>query len=76
MKISALIPEFVHVEVVIRELHTHRTWRAALPNGKMVTAFLDEGLPPITLEVGEKVMTRMSVTDFSRAEIVVPQPGQ
>jgi hypothetical protein len=69
-----LIPEFIHAEVVIREAHTHRTWRAALPNGKIVTAFLEEGLPPTVFANGARLLARMSVTDFSRAEIVMPQP--
>ena len=64
------IPEFIHAEVTIREPHTHRTWRATLPNGKIVMAFLDEDRPAMVFESGTRLQARLSVTDFSRAEIV------
>lgn len=69
-----MIPEFVNAEVIVQEAHSHRTWHAALPNGKKVIAFLDEGLPTTEFANGSKLFVRLSVTDFSRAEIVMPQP--
>lgn len=74
--ISKMIPEFVHTEVVVREAHTNRTWHAALPNGKIVVAFLEEGAPPAEFSVGTRLRVRMSVTDFSRAEIAEPVPAE
>jgi hypothetical protein len=65
------IPDTVEAEVLIQACHTHRTWRAALPNGKKVIAFTPEGAPPLHLEPGAKVRARLSVADFSRAEILV-----
>ncbi|MDZ4287377.1 MAG: hypothetical protein U0984_05435 [Prosthecobacter sp.] len=65
------IPEFVETEIVIRSVHSHRTWHAALPNGKIVIAFVEEGGPATTLEPGARVRARLSVGDFSRAEIVL-----
>jgi hypothetical protein len=68
---TADIPETVEAHVVIQSQHSHRTWHATLPNGKVVIAFIDEGDPPLTLEVGARVPVCMTVSDFSRALIVV-----
>ncbi|MEQ1748074.1 MAG: hypothetical protein ABL974_01530 [Prosthecobacter sp.] len=65
------IPETVDAHVIIQAQHSHRTWHAVLPNGKIVIAFINEEDPPITLEVGAKVRVCMTVSDFSRALIVV-----
>ncbi len=65
-----MIPEIVETEVVIREAHTHRTWHATLPNGKIIIAFVDEGEPDRTLPNGTTVRARLTVGDFSRALIL------
>lgn len=65
------IPEFVEAEVIILEVHSHRTWHASLPNGKRVIAFVEEGGPTATFEPGARVHVRLSVSDFSRAEILL-----
>jgi hypothetical protein len=64
------IPDTVEAEVIIESAHTHRAWRAALPNGRKIIAFVPEGAPPLRLEPGAKVRARLSVADFSRAEII------
>lgn len=69
MKIE--IPETVDGHVTILALHSHRTWHAALPNGKQVIAFVDEDAPPLTLEIGARVPVCLTVSDFSRALITL-----
>jgi len=64
------IPETVEGRVTIQSQHSHRTWHATLPNGKVVIAFIDEGDPPLNLEVGTEVPVCLTVSDFSRALIV------
>lgn len=65
------IPETVDSHVIIQSQHSHRTWHAALPNGKIIIAFINEEDPPLTLEVGAKVPVCLTVADFSRALIVM-----
>lgn len=66
-----MIPETVETTVIIRSQHCPRTWRAALPNGCVVMAFRDEEAELITLEAGTEVPVRLTVADFSRAEILI-----
>ena len=69
MKLS--IPETVDSHVTIQSQHSHRTWHAALPNGKIIMAFFNEEDPPMTFESGGRVPVRLTVADFSRGLIVM-----
>jgi hypothetical protein len=66
-----MIPETVETTVTIQSQHCPRTWRATLANGCVVMAFRSEDLPEIQLELGSQVPVRMTVADFSRAELVM-----
>ncbi|MEN3941953.1 hypothetical protein WJU23_11710 [Prosthecobacter sp. SYSU 5D2] len=66
-----MIPETVETTVTIQSQHCPRTWHAALPNGCVVMAFRSEDVPEIQLEPGSKVPVRLTVADFSRAELLV-----
>jgi len=65
-----MIPEYVETLVTVKSQHTHRTWHATLPNGKEIIAFVDEGLPALTLAAGQQVRVQITVSDFSRALIL------
>lgn len=65
------IPETVDSHVTIQSQHSHRTWHATLPNGKIIMAFLNEEDPPMTFEPGVKVPVCLTVADFSRGLIVM-----
>jgi len=71
MTTEIVIPETIPAHVVIESQHSHRTWHAALPNGKRLIAFINEEDPPLTLEPGSRVPVIMTVSDFSRAEISI-----
>ena len=66
-----MIPEIVETEALIEAPHSQRTWHAALPNGKRIMAFVSEKIQPPVLEPGMRVRVRLSVADFSRAEVLV-----
>jgi hypothetical protein len=65
------IPETVDSHVIIQSQHSHRTWHASLPNGKIIMAFLNEEDPPMTFEPGANVPVCLTVADFSRGLIVM-----
>ena len=54
--------------VVIREILSERTCRAALPNGKLIFGFIER--PGMTLEQGASAKAILSLCDFSRGEII------
>lgn len=66
-----MIPETVETLVTIQSQHCPRTWHALLPNGRPVMAFRPEEEAPITLEIGAKLPARLTVADFSRAQLLV-----
>ncbi len=66
-----MIPEYVETTVIITQPHSERTWHATLPNGRPVLAFRDEGEPLIELVPGQSVAVQMTVSDFSRALVLV-----
>ena len=53
---------------VVREVVTHNTCRAALPNGKLVFGFTER--PEVHLSEGDHVKLILSLCDFSRGEIM------
>ncbi|MDB5687987.1 MAG: hypothetical protein JWR77_2576 [Rhizorhabdus sp.] len=57
--------------VVIQEVLTERTCRAALPNGKLIFGFIEQ--PGLVLEQGISAKAILSLCDFSRGEII---PGE
>lgn len=57
---------------VVREVLSHRTCRAALPNGKMIFAFATKGAAALELREGGELTVRISPGDFSLGEIVPP----
>jgi hypothetical protein len=65
------IPETTETHVTIQSKHSHRTWHATLPNGKLIMAFLNEEDPPLTLEAGAQVPVCLTVADFSRGLITL-----
>lgn len=65
------IPETVDSHATIQKQHSHRTWHATLPNGKIIMAFLNEEEPLMTFEPGFKVPVCLTVADFSRGLIVL-----
>ncbi len=54
--------------VVIQEVLSERTCRAALPNGKLIFGFIER--PGLTLTQGAAAKAILSLCDFSRGEIV------
>ncbi|TDU69396.1 hypothetical protein EI77_03049 [Prosthecobacter fusiformis] len=66
-----MIPETVETTVTIQSQHCARTWHASLPNGRSVMAFRSEEDAPILLDPGTQVPARLTVADFSRAELLV-----
>lgn len=64
------IPETVDTLVTIQQVHSERTWHATLPNGRPVLAFREEEAAIITLEPGAQVLARLTVADFSRAQLL------
>ncbi len=65
------IPETVDSHVIIQSQHSHRTWHAALPNGKVIMAFLNEEDPAMAFAPGTRVPVCLTVADFSRGLIVM-----
>ena len=65
------IPATVDSHVIIQSQHSHRTWHATLPNGKIIMAFLNEEDPLMEFEPGAKVPVCLTVADFSRGLIVM-----
>jgi len=66
-----MIPETVETTVIIQSQHCPRTWHASLPNGHVVIAFRPEEAELITLEPGIQAPVRLTVSDFSRALLLV-----
>ena len=64
------IPDKIETEVIIRNVLSERTCHAALPNGKIVFAFIDTQKPLVPLMEGSVMRVRMDVADFSRAELI------
>jgi len=66
-----MIPDTVPAEVTILSQHSDRTWHATLPNGKAVIAFRTPDESTLTLAPGERAPVELSVSDFSRAHLVI-----
>ena len=64
------IPNNVETQVTIQQVLCDRTCHAALPNGKIVLAFIDAHQPRFPLVEGSVMRVRMDVADFSRAEFI------
>jgi hypothetical protein len=60
----------IRTSVVIREVLSDRTYRAALRNGKLILAYVEtsDHLPP--LKVGDRCSVLLSLCDFSEGRIV------
>lgn len=54
----------------ILEVLSPRTYRAALPNGKRIFAFVPAKDPHLPIEAGAHVLVRVALADFSRGHIV------
>lgn len=63
------MPERVLTTGIITEVLTDHTWRARLPNGKEILAFLRPRSARRTLAVGDTTAILMSVEDFSCGEV-------
>lgn len=66
-----MIPETVDTTVTLQSQHSDRTWHATLPNGRPILAFRPEEAEPVSLELGTQVPARLTVADFSRAQMLV-----
>ncbi|HSJ01742.1 MAG: hypothetical protein ACAI34_06560 [Verrucomicrobium sp.] len=56
--------------VTIREVLTHRTYRATLPNGKEILAYAQglDGIPP--LQTGDAYHVLLSLCDFDEGRLI------
>lgn len=64
------IPDRIEAPVIIQEVITPDTWRASLPNGKLIFAYCSWKTPQREFDIGDAVTARLSVQDFSRGEVV------
>jgi len=64
----------IEARIIIREILTERTARAALPNGKLIIAFARKRDPVPTLRIGDEWTALLSLCDFSRGRLVQPAP--
>jgi hypothetical protein len=64
------IPDDITVEVTLAEVLSGRTGRAALPNGRVVFAYMKSGLAGEIPEKESRWLARMRVADFERAELL------
>ena len=62
----------IHAPITIREVLSHRTWRAALPNGKLIFAYARPRDPHPPLQPGDTAYVLLSLCDFSEG-LLVPQ---
>ncbi len=62
----------IHAPVTIREVVSPRTYRAELPNGKMIFAYILTGdeIPPLT--PGTPYSVLLSLCDFDSGRLVPP----
>ncbi|MBL9129761.1 MAG: hypothetical protein JNG86_01080 [Verrucomicrobiaceae bacterium] len=67
---DAVIPDKIETHVVIQRVLCQRTAHAALPNGKIVLAFIDAKKPPFPLVEGSAMRVRKEVAYFTLAEIL------
>lgn len=60
----------IRTTVEVREVLTERTYRAALRNGKVILAYMEnlDRLPP--LAVGDRCSVLLSLCDFNEGRIV------
>jgi hypothetical protein len=62
--------------VTIQEVLDERTWKASLPNGKIITVYQGRRaeLPPIS--VGDRCTAHLSLCDFDHGKIVAVEGSQ
>ena len=68
------IPDSVDTSVQVAQVLDERSARVRLPNGREVFAYLGETLAGGGLQAGQSWRARMFVADFSRAELLGPEP--
>jgi len=60
----------IHARVVIREVLSERTYRAALPNGKDILAYVKSRDVMPEYQVNDEVDVLLSLCDFSEGRLV------
>jgi hypothetical protein len=56
--------------VVIQEELDHRSWRASLPNGKMIIVYERKSHPLPSVKVGDRGTAHLSLCDFDHGKLV------
>lgn len=62
----------IHSTAVIQSVIQERTWKAALPNGKVILAFRKpkQAIGAPELQPGDVVKVSLSLLDFSKGEVL------
>jgi translation initiation factor IF-1 len=66
----------VRTSVVIKEVISERTYRAALRNGKVIFAFMEKSDRLPAMIVGDRCSVLLSLCDFSEGRIVPEDLGR
>ncbi|MEI6399585.1 MAG: hypothetical protein WCO71_12520 [Pseudomonadota bacterium] len=65
----------IEARVVIQEVLNERVCRAALPNGKIITAYARKADPVTPMNSGDERTVLMSLCNFSEGRLM-PQPSR